>query len=100
MTELCDLRKILREAQARQDEELLKVLAALKASTACWGVGRKKNDIRIKIPNMKKIFNPVLPLTAFLHLSRGSLPERHIKVCVYSARNGVILGTLRAIKRH
>ena len=37
MTELCDLRKILREAQARQDEELLKVLAALKASTACWG---------------------------------------------------------------
>jgi hypothetical protein len=42
MAVLCDLRKILRAAQARQDEGQLKVSAALKASTACWGVGRKK----------------------------------------------------------
>jgi hypothetical protein len=35
---------ILRAAQARQDGGALKVSAALKASTACWGVGRNKND--------------------------------------------------------
>jgi hypothetical protein len=35
MTEQCDLRKILRAAQARQDGGVLKVSAALKAFTAC-----------------------------------------------------------------
>jgi hypothetical protein len=42
MAALCDLRKILKAAQARKDGGSLKVSAALKASTACWGVGRKK----------------------------------------------------------
>jgi hypothetical protein len=61
MTAVCELRKILRAAQARQDEESLKVSAALKASTECLGVGRKQKkrppDLahqRIKIPNIKK----------------------------------------------
>jgi len=44
MTAQCDLRKIFRAAQARQDGGALKVSAALKASTACWGVGRNKKD--------------------------------------------------------
>jgi hypothetical protein len=43
MNALYDSRKILRAAQARQDGEALKVSATLKASKACWGVGRKKN---------------------------------------------------------
>jgi hypothetical protein len=44
MTAQCDSRKILRVAQARQNEGSLKVSVALKASTACQGVGvgRKK----------------------------------------------------------
>jgi hypothetical protein len=52
MTASCDLRKILRAAQARQDGGSLKVSAALKASTACM-LGRgaqKKNDHLIKNP--------------------------------------------------
>jgi hypothetical protein len=36
------LRKTLRAAQAQQDGGALKLSAALKASTAFWGVGRKK----------------------------------------------------------
>ena len=44
MTALYDLRKILRGAQAPRDKGSLKVSATLKASTECWGVGRKKND--------------------------------------------------------
>jgi hypothetical protein len=62
MTALCDLRKILRGAQARRDGGPLKVSTALKASTACWGVGRKKKRRPpnlthqiIKIHNMQKI---------------------------------------------
>jgi hypothetical protein len=44
MTAQCDLPKILRATQARQDGGPLKVSAALKASMECWGVGRNKND--------------------------------------------------------
>jgi len=35
MTAQCDLRKILKAAQARQDGGALKVSVALKVSTAC-----------------------------------------------------------------
>jgi hypothetical protein len=48
MTVLCDLRKILRTAQARQDGGSLKVLAALKVSTACWGLTHQRIKITEK----------------------------------------------------
>ena len=51
MTAQCDLGKILKAAQARQDRGALKVSAALKASTGMLGRGAQK-----------KVTHPALPL--------------------------------------